>query len=292
MKLLKGAMLMVSKSYAKINLAINVLKKQDNGFHEVDMVMTRINFFDKIYIAKKKGDDIVITCTNQFVPVNEKNLVYKVAQKVKDTFNIKDGLQIHIIKHIPMQAGLGGGSSNAATTLEMLNKMFDLKMSIEDKVAFTSEFGTDIAYFYYPGVCRVQGQGEKVTPIKTHLDKIYVALLKPHQGISTKDVYQNLDLKTCPHPNIDKVIGALEANDYPSLIAEMDNSLTDTAMSMCEDVQEAVTQLSNEKLDKVMISGSGSTVFGLSKDKSLVKNIKNNYDNKKAFAFATHLITE
>lgn len=281
---------MVSKSYAKINLAINVLKKQDNGFHEVDMVMTRISLFDKIYIAPKKDEDITITCTNQFVPINEKNLIYKVAQKVKDTFNIKSGLQIHIIKHIPMQAGLGGGSSNAATTLEMLNKMFNLNMSIEDKVAFTNEFGSDIAYFYYSGVCRIQGRGEKITPIKTQFDKIYVSLLKPHQGIPTKDVYQNLDLKTCPHPDIDKVVAALETNDYVGLIEEMDNSLTDAALSVCEDMQEVIEQLNHENLDKVMVSGSGSTVFGLTKNKSLVKKIKINHNDKKTFAFATSLI--
>lgn len=292
MKWSKGAILMVCKSYGKINLAINVIKKLDNGYHEVDMVMSRINFFDKIYISKQKKDAITLTCTNQYVPVNEKNLVYKVAQKVKDTFDIKTGLTIHINKCIPIQAGLGGGSSNAATTLEMLNKMFNLKMSTADKVAFTSEFGSDIAYFYYQGICRVKGQGDQVIPIKAKLDKIYVSLLKPHTGISTKDVYNKLDLKTCPHPDIDKVVAAIENNDYQSLTREMDNSLSDASMEVCEDVKETYLDLFSQNLDKVLISGSGSTVFGLSKSKSLVKKIKNQSDNKKAFAFATNLISE
>jgi 4-diphosphocytidyl-2-C-methyl-D-erythritol kinase len=282
---------MVSKSYAKVNLAINVIKKLDNGYHEVDMVMSRINFFDKIYISKQKNPAISLSCTNQYVPVNEKNLVYKVAQKVKDEFDIKCGLKIHIIKNVPLQAGLGGGSSNAATTLEMLNKMFNLKMSTEQKVAFTREFGSDIAYFYYPGICRINGQGDQVTPIKSSLDNIYVSLIKPYKGNPTKEVYDNIDLKTCPHPDIDQVVQAITMNDYPGLIEAMDNSLSDAAMDLCEEVKAAVTYLKNQELDKVLVSGTGSSVFGLSKDKSLVKNIKAQYDNKKAFVFATKLIT-
>ncbi|MDF9866885.1 4-diphosphocytidyl-2-C-methyl-D-erythritol kinase [Bacilli bacterium PM5-3] len=278
---------MIKKSYAKINFSINIVEKMPNGYHNLDMIMTKINLFDKLYFSTTKNDEIILTCTNPFIPTDERNLVYKVAKLVKEKFNIKKGIRIHIAKTIPMQAGLGGGSSNAATTLEALDEMFMLNLSIEEKIDLVKNFGADIPFFFYDCACRVQGIGDIITPIESNLSDFHLILVKPQKGVSTKLAYENIDLKTCDHPNIDKLVNALKDNDYNYVCDNIGNSLQDSAIVIRPVIKDIQDELMALGVDTTLVCGSGSTIFALTKDNNVVKNVKAAHFNKKNFVFIT-----
>lgn len=280
---------MMYKSYAKINLAINIFNKLDNGYHELDMIMAQINLYDKLTFKIINEDEIIINCNNKIIPTNQNNLIYQVITKVKNTFNITKGVKVDLYKIIPSRAGLGGGSSNAATTLNALNDLFKLNMSLQDKIAFTKDLGADIAFFYYNKMARVQGIGELVTPLKPNLKSLKIVIIKPKFGLSTKRVYQNLNISECAHPNIDKVQFALENNDYHQLIASIDNSLQSSAISIKPDLDKLVDHLVQLGCDKALVSGSGSSIFAIYQDDQVVNNIKQSKLYLDNFVFFTTL---
>ena len=283
-------MAMISNSYAKINLAINIIKRNDDGYHEVDMITSKIKFYDEIEIKINRSKRINLSCSNRFISCDAQNLVYQAAHLVMVKYKLNTGLDIAIKKRIPIQAGLGGGSSNAATTIEMLNKMFNLKMTLEDKVSLGKELGSDIPLFFYADVCRIQGYGEKVTPVKNHLKDISIILVKPNFGLATRDVYQNVNLSTCDHPAIAPLVKALGAGDYPSFIKNTANSLQESALKIKPAISSIMTELYELGIDKCLVCGSGSTVVGFTKKPVVAKTIKQYYLKKKFFVFITKMI--
>ena len=280
---------MIKKSYAKINLSINVVDKLDNGYHCLDMIMSKINLFDKLYFSFHKKDEIVLSCTNKFIPVDEKNLIYQVAQRVKEKYSIKKGIRIHIAKTIPMQAGLGGGSSNAATTLNALDEIFDLNLSVDDKIDLVKDLGADIPFFFFDGTCRVRGIGDEIQPIENNLSDFYIILVKPQKGISTRLAYEMTDLETCAHPDIDKLVQALNDNDYEYLCNNIGNSLQDSAIQIRPIIKDFQDELWSYGVDAVLVSGSGSTIFAFTKDKEIAEKIKKSHYDRKNFVYVTRL---
>lgn len=280
---------MIKKSYAKINLGINVIGKLDNNYHNLDMIMTKINLYDKLYFSFMKEDKIILTCTNKIIPTDEKNLIYQTIAKVKKEFNISSGVRVHIVKSIPIQAGLGGGSSNAATTLDAMNEMFALNLSIDEKIAFIKDLGADIPFFFYDQVARVKGFGEKIQTFELNFDKISIILVKPKHGISTKQVYENLDLANLIHPNIDALQEALESNDYRKLVENMSNSLEKSSLEIKPKGQEIIDELYELGVDKAIICGSGSSIIALTNKVEVLNVVKKAHVNKDNFVFITSL---
>ncbi|MEG0364221.1 MAG: 4-(cytidine 5'-diphospho)-2-C-methyl-D-erythritol kinase [Erysipelotrichales bacterium] len=283
---------MIFKSYAKINFAINIKNKLDNGYHELDMIMAKINLYDKLYFSTFKEDEIRLTCSNQFVPTNQKNLIYRVIERFKEEFSINEGIRVHIIKSIPMQAGLGGGSSNAATTLDALLEMYNIEMSLEEKVDFVSDLGSDIPFFFNKNCARVSGLGDVMEPITNNLDDMHIILVKPNKGLSTRMVYANVDLDTCAHPDIDSLVDAFDQNDYQFLVNNIGNSLQDSAIEMRPVIKKLMDELIELGVDATLVCGSGSTIFALTKDKKVVDKVKKAHSNKKNFVYITKLINE
>lgn len=281
---------MIKKSYAKINLAINILKKLDNGYHELDMIMTKIDIFDKLYFSFTNKDEIILTCTNSFIPTDSKNLVYKVIDRMKKKYNITRGIRVHIAKTIPMQAGLGGGSSNAATTVEAMEEMFNLNLTLQEKIDLVIDLGADIPFFFFDQMARVSGIGDVIEPFDVNIDDFYVVLAKPQRGVSTKLAYENVNIETCPHPDIDRLIYALEHNDYDYLINNIQNSLEDSAIKIRPVIQDLKNELIKIGLDTTLVSGSGSTVFALTKNEDVVKRVKESHVNRKNFVYITKLL--
>lgn len=281
---------MIKRSYAKINLAINIIKKNEDGYHELDMIMTKINLYDKMYFSLLKSNKIIITCTNPFVPCDNKNLVYKMASLVKEKYNIKEGIKIHIVKNIPVQAGLGGGSSNAACSLEAMNKLFKLNMSYQEKLNLSKKLGSDIAFFYQDGICRARGLGDKLEFITNKYPSMYIILLKPLKGNSTKQVYKNVDLNNIVHPNIDLLIEAIKNNNYNDIVKYMDNSLETSAISIRPIIKDMMLELKDLGIDKSIVCGSGSTILAVTNKFKIVKKVKNAYLNKKTFVYITKMI--
>ena len=284
---------MIKRSYAKINLALNINKRYENGYHDLDMIMIRVNLYDKLYFSKIMSDEIQLSCNNRFVPTDERNLVYKVVAKFKEVYDIPYGIKVHLIKNVPMQAGLGGGSSNAAAALQALNEMFDTNLTLQEQVDFIKEFGSDIPFFLYDRTCRVSGLGSDIDIIENNLsDDIHIILIKPYKGLSTKAVYQNVSLDSCDHPDIPSLIQAVKDNDYDYVVNNIKNSLQESAIDLRPKIGRLMEEVKAMGVDVCMVSGSGSTFFSLTKSKEVVDKIKNNPNLNKNFMFITKFVKE
>lgn len=253
-----------AKAYGKINIGLDVLKKRVDGYHEVKMIMQTISLYDHITITKQKNaTDIQLETNLSFLPTNDNNLVYKAAKLLKDEFEIQEGLEIKLEKHIPVAAGMAGGSTDAAATLQLLNTMFSLGLSTEELMARAVTLGADVPYCILKGTALSEGIGEILTPLPP-LMPCFILIVKPPIHVSTKFVYENLkldELKT--HPNIDAIIEAIDTGNVYAMADNMGNVL-ETVTEGNYPVISSIKQLMIEHgALSALMSGSGPTVFGI-----------------------------
>ena len=193
------------KAYAKINIALDVVGKREDGYHLLKMIMQTIDLYDVIEITKTSSD-IKLKCNKPYVPTDERNLAYKAAKLFKETYNINHGVSINLIKNIPVSAGMAGGSTDAAGVLKLMNRLFDVNADDKELRTLGLKLGADVPYCINGGTALCEGIGEKITPLKPFKDKI-VVIVKPPFGVSTKDVYKAFDLsKVVFHPRTDDII--------------------------------------------------------------------------------------
>lgn len=262
------------KAPAKINLSIDVLAKRDDGYHEVEMVMTTIDLADRIELVGHEDDKITIHSQNRYVPDDHRNLAYQAADILKRKFSIKQGVDITIDKVIPVAAGLAGGSSDAAATLRGLNILWELQLSIDELAEIGSEIGSDVPFCVYGGTGLARGRGEKIKKLPAP-PKCWVILAKPEIGVSTSDIYQHLNLQNVTHPNTSEVIHAILSNDYRHICGHIGNALEDVTLRLYPEVLHIKEQMKKFGADAVLMSGSGPTVFGLVQHESRVHRIYN-----------------
>lgn len=267
-------MKLLVKAPAKINLSLDILHKRDDGFHEVEMVMTTIDLADRIALEELTEDRIEIISHNRYVPNDQRNLAYQAAKLLKERYNIRKGIAISIDKIIPVAAGLAGGSSNAAATLRGLNQLWDLQLSTEELARLGSEIGSDVSFCVYGGTAIARGRGEKITPIPAP-PSCWVILAKPTIGVSTADVYKKLNVHAIQHPNTEAMVRAIKNNDYAGVCENMGNALEDVTLHMHPEVLHIKEQMQKFGADSVLMSGSGPTVFGLVKYDSRLQRIYN-----------------
>ena len=252
------------KAYGKINIGLDVLRKRSDGYHEVKMIMQTVSLYDRITITRNKNSsDIVLETNLNFLPTNENNIVYKAAKLIKDEFGISDGLSIKLEKHIPVAAGMAGGSTDAATTLELLNTMYSLNLSKDDLMKRAVTLGADVPYCILKGTALSEGIGEVLTPLK-QLMPCYILIVKPPIYVSTKFVYENLRInELTSHPDIDGIVDAISAGDLETMSQKMGNvleSVTEDNYPVISSIKKLMTQ--NGAISSLM-SGSGPTVFGI-----------------------------
>lgn len=259
------------KAYGKINIGLDVLRKRSDGYHEVKMIMQTVSLFDRITITRNKNSSNIVLETNlNFLPTNENNIVYKAAKLIKDEFGISDGLSIKLEKHIPVAAGMAGGSTDAATTLELLNTMYSLNLSKEDLMKRAVTLGADVPYCILRGTALCEGIGEVLTPLK-QLMPCYILIVKPPIYVSTKFVYEHLKINELKsHPDIDGIVAAISAGELETMSQKMGNvleSVTEDNYPVISSIKKLMIQ--NGAISSLM-SGSGPTVFGIydSEDKA------------------------
>ncbi|WP_040203839.1 4-(cytidine 5'-diphospho)-2-C-methyl-D-erythritol kinase, partial [Neobacillus jeddahensis] len=255
-------MKLLVKAPAKINLALDVLHKRSDGYHEVEMIMTTIDLADRVELTLLNQDKIHILSHNRYVPDDQRNLAYQAAQLLKDRFAVKKGVMISIEKTIPVAAGLAGGSSDAAATLRGLNKLWDLGLSLDELAELGSEIGSDVSFCVYGGTALAKGRGEVITELPAP-PTCWVILAKPFIGVSTAEVYRRLDVKGTEHPNIGGMIEAIHTHDYQRVCDNMGNVLEDVTLSLHPEVAQIKEQMKRFGADAVLMSGSGPTVFGI-----------------------------
>ena len=268
------------RSFAKINISLNITKKRDDGFHELDSVMLPISLHDSLVISKlTNANDNFVTVDDFSIGTFSYNLATFSIEKLQSIYHFNDKFRILIHKVIPIQAGLGGGSSNAAFTMKAVNSMLKLGASDQELIDIAKTLGCDIPFFIKCKPARVQGVGEILTPI-TVKNNYYVLLVKPEAGCSTKEVYgisDTMDLKVC---SIDNVIQALETGDDELLAQSISNALQEPAIKCVPSIQAIIDELHGLGLNMVQVTGSGSAVFALSTDKNLLKKILKQLEDK------------
>lgn len=255
------------KALGKINLGLDVLGRRENGYHDVRMVMQTVYLYDQIFMEKKKEPGIEIKTNLYYLPVNENNLVYKAARLLMDEFKIKEGVKVSLEKHIPVAAGMAGGSSDAAAALFGINRMFGLGLSTEELMERGVSIGADVPYCVMRGTVLAEGIGERLTVLPA-LPRCTVLLAKPSVSVSTKLVYEKLDSKeVLKHPNIDGLIRGLKSGSLCEVAAHMGNVLEDVTASEYPVIESIKDMMKEEGALNALMSGSGPTVFGLFDDK-------------------------
>ena len=254
------------KAYAKINLALNVYDRKEDGYHNIDMVTIPLDLHDIIELELlPKGYESYITSDDDSLPTDESNLSNKAFRKMKEKFHIDKNVLIHIYKRIPMCAGLGGGSADAAAVINATLKAIKLKPSQDDLISLASSIGADVSFCLYNKPARCRGIGEKLDFI-TLKKRYHVLLIKPNEGVSTALAYQTFDeLETKPQlSNIDRLIEGLKIGDEKIIAEEMKNSLQECATKIVPEIKNIIDTLKKDGFPLTMMSGSGSTVFCMS----------------------------
>ena len=254
------------KALAKINLGLDVVRRRDDGYHEVRMIMQTINLFDRLEIKKIKESAIKIHTNLFFLPVNENNLVYKAAKLLIDEFGIQEGVCVGLTKQIPVAAGMAGGSTDAAAMLFGMNRLFGLGLSKKQLMERGVKIGADVPYCIMRGTALAEGIGDKLSPLPAMV-KCPVLIAKPQISVSTKFVYQNLKLddKTV-HPDIDRLIEDIRNKDLKAVSDHMGNVLESVTIPNYPVISQIKEQMMDSGAVGSMMSGSGPTVFGLFDD--------------------------
>ena len=245
------------KAYAKINLGLDVVRRLENGYHEVKMVMQTVGIYDVLDFERTDGG-IVITTDSGELPTDENNLIYKAAKLMMETYPISGGVKIHLEKHIPIAAGMAGGSTDAAATLKGMNRLFDLGCTLKDLMELGVKIGADVPYCVMGGTALAEGIGEKLTPLAPAPD-CYVLVAKPDINVSTKYVYEHLDAQEIvKHPDI-------------GILDRMENVLETVTVSAYPIIQTIKDRMKELGAINSLMSGSGPTVFGIFVEKDMAR---------------------
>lgn len=257
------------KAYGKINLGLDVIRKREDGYHEVKMVMQTVGIYDGIDLRIREGSGIHVETNLYYLPNNENNLVWKAADLLMKEFDIRQGVDIRLKKFIPVAAGMAGGSSDAAAVLYGINKMFRLGLSLEELKERGVKIGADVPYCLMRGTALSEGIGEILTPLPS-MPQCHVLLAKPNINVSTRWVYENLHANELPadsHPDIDGMTAAIRNQDLHGVASRMGNVLervTEKRYPVITDIKQVMME---QGALNAMMSGSGPTVFGLFEDR-------------------------
>ena len=253
------------KALAKINLVLDVLRRREDGYHEVKMIMQTIGLHDDLEIRKTKTPGIQVKTNLYYLPTNENNLVYKAAKLLMDEFQIQDGVSIQLKKRIPVAAGMAGGSSDGAAVLWGINQMYGLGLSMQALMERGVRLGADVPYCIQRGTALAEGIGEKLSVLPP-MPKCTILIAKPGISVSTKFVYENLhanDLKPEQHPDVDSMIEAMRQKDLGLLCSRMGNVLETVTIPAYPVINEIKRTMMDNGAIGSMMSGSGPTVFGI-----------------------------
>ncbi|MGL4742610.1 MAG: 4-(cytidine 5'-diphospho)-2-C-methyl-D-erythritol kinase [Sarcina sp.] len=283
---------MKRKAYAKINIALDVVGKREDGYHLLRMIMQTVDIYDEIEVKKiNSPNTIKLTTDKYYLPTDEKNLAYKAAKLFLDTYKIKDGVEIHIKKNIPVSAGMAGGSTDAATVLYLMNKVFNVKENKEKLKNLAVKIGADVPYCIDGGTALCEGIGDKIKKLKPFKDKILV-VVKPSFGVSTKEVYGDLDVtKINKHADIEGIMKCMAREDLYGVSTRMRNILENVTVKKHRIVREIKDELKLAGAIGTMMSGSGPTVFAFFEDMLVAQKaydkMKSAYHNSDIFITRT-----
>lgn len=255
------------RAYAKVNLGLDVLRRREDGYHDVRMVMQNVDLFDKVSVKKTPGGEIVVKTNLAYLPTDQNNLVYKAAKLLAEEFKLRSGIYIDLYKFIPVAAGMAGGSADAAAVLFGMNRLFGLGLSLQELMERGVKLGADIPYCLMGGTVLAEGIGERLTRLKS-CPECHLVVAKPPFSVSTKLVYEHLVLdENTQHPDIDGILAAIEQGDIYGVADRLGNVLETVTAIEYPDIEEIKAKMRENGALNALMSGSGPTVFGLFDDK-------------------------
>lgn len=280
----------VLKAYGKVNLGLDVVRRRDDGYHEVRMIMQTVGLFDRLELRKSPGDSITLSANLKYLPLDEQNLVYRAIAAVKDKYSLRGGVEAYLEKRIPIAAGMAGGSADCAAALRGMNQLFDLGIGESGLCEIGAGLGADVPYCVIGGTALAEGIGEKLTKLPPMPD-CHILIAKPGISVSTKAVYENLNVPGLrSHPDIDGMVSAIESRDLCGITGRMENVLETVTVPKYPVIDEIKSFLMEQGAENALMSGSGPTVFGIfaSEDKAraALLSLKSFEDVKQAYVVA------
>jgi len=269
------------RARAKINLALDIERKREDGYHEITSIMQSLSLYDKIYIKKVYKSDYLKVITNvHWLPSDQRNLAYKAADYLRSKFDINNGIFINIEKNIPSMAGLGGGSADCAATLLGMRKLFNLPITIDELISLGSIFGADVPFCIMEGTALAKGIGEKLTPLK-NIPPLHILLVKPSVLCSTKEIFSKYNDKVVTkRPNIPNMLKSIESSDLDGICTNMANVL-ESVTSVKHPIVCDIKRLMRAKGARAAhMTGTGPTVFGIFETYHEANLAKNEIKNK------------
>lgn len=274
-------------AYGKITLKLRVTGKRENGYHEIEQIMAPILLYDILEISKTEKDIIFYCDKPDLIPKD--NLCYKVAKKLRDEFHISSGIKMNLYKHIPSEAGLGGGSADCATVLRAINYLYDLKLSKLDMLKIGIQLGADVPYCLYSELSYVSGIGEHIITLNNFLD-CNVLIVKPEKGVSTKKCFELFDEECSGISNWQLYGSWREGQEVRQKELTLQNDLERLAIKLVKEIDMIKRELKEIGFKYVMMSGSGSCVFGISNDIHKIRNGERIMKSKYPFVYVTRAV--
>ncbi len=255
---------MECKARAKVNLGLDVCRRLENGYHEVKMVMQTIDLYDVLQFTKRQDPDIILSVDSRDTLGDiANNLIFKAAKLMIGHFGIKEGIEIHLSKNIPVAAGMAGGSTDAAATMIAMNEIFELGQTKEQLMELSLQLGADVPFCIMGGTALAEGIGEKLTKLPAPPQTV-VLIAKPSVMVSTKEVYENLKVETLEkHPDIDGMVEAISTGSFSGISDRMKNVLETVTIALHPEIEQIKIFMKEHRAINAMMSGSGPTVFGL-----------------------------
>ncbi len=256
------------KARAKVNLTLNVLGKRDDGYHELETIFQKISLYDELKVSKTNKHDSIRINTNIESLQDQENIIFKAYQKLKSRFHKISGVNVELKKNIPMEAGLAGGSTDCGAFIESMNKLFSLDISKKEMIEIGKDLGADVPQALYNTPIIARGIGEKIEKVKTKA-KYYIIVIKPEFICNTKEMYQKLDNGdiTKQKYNTENMKKALEEKDITK-IAENLYNVFEMAVEKAEEIKKEIIKAGAKGS---LMSGSGSTFFGIFENKEQAK---------------------
>ena len=252
---------------AKINLGLDVLRRRENGYHDVKMIMQTVNIYDTLDFVKLPESGIVVKTNTMELPTDENNLIYKAAKLLFDRCNVTEGVEITLTKRIPIAAGMAGGSTDAAAALVGINRLFELGLTVAELKEIGVKIGADVPYCIEGGTALSEGIGEILTKLPDAPD-CFVVVAKPEISVSTKYVYENLHANELKyHPDIDGMVESIHEGNLDGVCKRMENVLETVTENKYPVISQLKNLLKEAGAENSLMSGSGPTVFAIFKEK-------------------------
>lgn len=259
---------MKRKAYGKINLGLNVIRKRKDGYHDLRMIMVPVDLFDTVELVE--SNQLTIQSDKYYLPNDDKNTVYKAVQVMHEMYQTPTNFQIKLVKNIPTQAGMAGGSADAACIINMINDMYSLELTQEQLIEIGLKIGADVPFCLFNKPALVTGIGEKLEFIEIDTN-FHLFLVKPKFGVSTKKLFTNLEIKEVSEKEFEDLLDGLQTGNYDKVQKNLINDLQPQAIQEHPEIQKIINDLINFGFDNACMTGAGSVVFGITQDENLTR---------------------